>query len=173
MQKKTPVKKTAAFLFEDSPSYWVYRIRIKADAALRKAFQEAGYDLTPEQWSVLVRLCEEEGMSQCRLGEKTLKDRHNMTRILNRLEKKGLIERRRCAGDRRSFGIYPTETGRKAEANLSRIVLSQRPFRYKGVSEQDLLVLKRVLQRILKNLDEYLSGETHERPGGNIISNGV
>jgi len=148
--------KKVAFSFNESPFYWIYRIHIRADAALRRAFQKNGYDITPEQWSVLARLFENEGMNQCQLGEKTLKDRHNITRILDRLEKKGLIERRRCLEDKRSFKIYLTDTGRKTERKLSMIVVDQGNFRYNGVRENDLLALKKTLVRILDNLEEYL-----------------
>ena len=158
MQKKTPVKKVDPFPFDISPSHWVYRVRMKADAMLRKVFQDAGHvDMTPEQWSVMARLFEQEGMNQCQLGEKTLKDRHNITRILNRLEKKGLIERRRCAGDNRSFRIYLTATGRKTERELSALALGQRGFRYKGMSDQDLEVLRELLKKLYRNIDDYLA----------------
>jgi MarR family transcriptional regulator, organic hydroperoxide resistance regulator len=158
MHKKSPVKKVDPFPFDTSPSHWVYRVRMKADAMLRKIFQDAGYvDMTPEQWSVMARLYEIEGMNQCQLGEKTLKDRHNITRILNRLEKKSLIERRRCAGDNRSFRIYLTETGRRVERELSALALGQRRYRYKGMSAQDLEVLRELLQKLFRNIEDYLA----------------
>ena len=36
--------------------FWVYRTYIQSVAVLRRAFQAAGYDLTPEQWGVLARV---------------------------------------------------------------------------------------------------------------------
>lgn len=157
--KKTNPEKAVAFPFDTSISYWIYRIRSRADAALRKAFQESGNDMTPEQWNVLARLCEVEGMNQCQLGDKALKDRHNMTRILNRLEKKGLVERRRCPDDRRSFRLYATDAGRAVEKELTAIALKQRDYRYKGMSEQEIELLRGLLEQIFINIEEHLAGK--------------
>lgn len=150
--------------FDSSPSHWVYRVRMKADAMLRKVFQEAGYvDMTPEQWNVLARLREQEGMNQCQIAEKMLKDRHNITRILHRLEDKGLIEKRRSAGDKRSFRVYLTEKGRILERRLTALVLEHRRFRYKGMSDRDLEVLRELLLKLFKNIEDYLA----QAPGRN------
>lgn len=157
LYRQTLHMKKDPYPFDISPNYWLYQVRIKSDAVLRKAFQAAGHDLTPEQWSVLARLYEDEGMNQCQLGEKTLKDRHNVTRILNRLEKKGLIERRRSPGDNRSFRIYLTKEGRKVERKLSSITLGQGKLRYKGMSGKEIQLLKSLLEKVLKNLGEFLS----------------
>jgi MarR family transcriptional regulator, organic hydroperoxide resistance regulator len=62
-------------------------------ASLRHTFQDAGHVLTPEQWAVLLGLREEEGLNQRQLGEKTYKDRHNITRNLKQLDKRGYIEK--------------------------------------------------------------------------------
>jgi DNA-binding MarR family transcriptional regulator len=79
---------------DESLGFLLYRSHIQVSAALRNAFQDAGYDLTPEQWAVLLRLREQEGLNQSNLGEKTYKDRHNITRILKQLDKRGYIEKR-------------------------------------------------------------------------------
>lgn len=157
--RKKKQEEITAFPFDTSISYWIYRIRSRADIALRKAFQESGYDMTPEQWNVLARICEVEGMSQCQLGDKVLKDRHNMTRILSRLEKKGLIERRRCPDDRRSFRLYATEAGRAIERELTAVALKQRDYRYKGMSEQEIELLRGLLEQIFINIEEHLAAK--------------
>lgn len=155
--KKKKQEETMAFPFDTSISYWIYRIRSRADAALRRAFQESGHDMTPEQWNVLARIREVEGMNQCQLGDKVLKDRHNMTRILNRLEKKGLIERQRCSDDRRSFRLYATDAGRTVERELTAVALKQRDYRYKGMSKQEIELLRGLLEQIFINIEEYLA----------------
>ncbi len=158
MNKELQPRESDPLSFDSSPSHWVYRVRMKADAMLRKVFQEGGYvDMTPEQWNVMARLREQEGMNQCQLAEKMLKDRHNITRILHRLEDKGLIEKRRSAGDKRSFRIYLTETGRTLERKLTSLVLEHRRFRYKGMSDRDLEVLRELLQKLFKNIEDYLA----------------
>jgi len=72
-----------------------------------------GYDITPEQWSVLFHVVNEEGMIQKSIAEQTFKDKPTVTRILNQLENKELIIRQADQVDRRSYRIFSTEYGRK------------------------------------------------------------
>lgn len=70
------------------------------------------YDMTTEQWSVLNRLAEQDGVSQKTLAIRAEKDQTNITRLLDQLERKGLVERTVNPDDRRSFLIMITEKGR-------------------------------------------------------------
>jgi len=69
------------------------------------------YDLTAEQFQVLKSLGEENGSTQNRLCEMVMKSPANMTRILDRLEKKGCIERLANPDDRRSTLVRLTSAG--------------------------------------------------------------
>lgn len=71
------------------------------------------YDITPEQWSVLYHVVNEEGMIQKDIAAQTFKDKPTTTRILHQLENKGYIIRQEDGIDRRSLRIYGTDQGRK------------------------------------------------------------
>ncbi len=62
--------KVKSYSLDESLGFWVYRVHTQGTNALRRAFQAAGYDVTPEQWGVLARLREQEGTSQTQLGRK-------------------------------------------------------------------------------------------------------
>ena len=111
--------KVKSYSLDESLGFWVYRIHTQGTNALRRAFQAAGYDLTPEQWGLLARLREAEGSNQTQLGEKMLKDRHNITRILNLLEKRGYIERRPDEADKRIYRVFLTKSGRAVQEKLT------------------------------------------------------
>ena len=138
---------------DESLGFWVYRVHIQGTNALRRAFQAAGYDVTPEQWSVLARLREREGANQTQLGEKTLKDRHNITRILNLLEKRGYIERRTDETDKRVCHIFLTKAGRAVLEKLTPIVLNHRRLSFKGLGTEDRQAMRNLLERIVKNIE--------------------
>ena len=125
-------------------------------AALRRSFQAAGYDLTPEQWSLMVRLREHEGMNQRQLGEKAYKDRHNTTRILNQLHKRGYIERRPDNSDKRAYNLFLTKAGRTVQEALTPVVLNHYACAFKGLTNKDLRNMVRILGHIVNNLDEQL-----------------
>jgi DNA-binding MarR family transcriptional regulator len=137
---------------DKSLGFWLYRSHIQVSAALRQAFQDAGYDLTPEQWAVLLGLREREGLNQSQLGEKTYKDRHNITRILKQLDKRGYIEKRHIENDKRAFHIYLAPAGRALLKELRPVVLKHRDRVCQGLKHDDLLKVRDYLGHIVNNL---------------------
>ena len=70
------------------------------------------FDLRVEQLLVLKETSVTTGQIQSKLGELTDKSPANMTRILDRLEKKNRIVRRNNPDDRRSSLVFLTEEGK-------------------------------------------------------------
>ncbi|MEK4511314.1 MarR family winged helix-turn-helix transcriptional regulator [Paenibacillus sp. FSL K6-2524] len=70
------------------------------------------YDITPEQWGVLYRVREEDGLIQREIAQRSGKDKPTTTRILDVLEAKGLITKQAGKSDRRSFHVFITEQGK-------------------------------------------------------------
>ena len=134
--------------------FWVYRMQIQSGTVLRRAFEAAGYNLTGEQWGLLSRLREEEGINQRQLGERMLKDRHNINRILNLLERRGYLERRPDRSDRRAFRIFLTREGRRVQEILRPVVLTHLKQMYEGLSSGDLLTIRRTVEHMVKNLEK-------------------
>ena len=120
---------------------------------LRRAFTAAGHDVTPEQWVVLYRLYESQGLTQVELGERTVKDKTSITRILDRLENKVLAERRRDANDRRSQRIFLTPDGRNLVEKLVPLVRAYAAEAFADVPAEDRDHLRRILANIETRLD--------------------
>ncbi len=144
------------FPINESLLFWLYRARIQSLAVMRRAFQAAGYDVTPEQWGVLVRVGKHEGMSQSQLGKDTLKDRHNITRIVNHLEKRGYIERCPDNIDKRAYRLFLTKSGRIIQKKLTPVVLNHLQEMFNGLSSEDLRTLLRIFKRTVNNLEKKL-----------------
>jgi DNA-binding MarR family transcriptional regulator len=145
------------FPINESPLFWLYRTRIQSLAAMRRAFQAAGYDVTPEQWGVLVRVGKHEGMSQSQLGKDTLKDRHNITRIVNHLEKRGYIERRPDNIDKRAYRLFLTKPGKIIKKKLTPVVFNHLQEMFNGLSSEDLRTLLRIFKHTVNNLEKKLT----------------
>lgn len=111
------------------------------------------FDVTPEQWTVLKRLAEQDGISQKQLAMKSEKDQPTVTRILDILERKELIYKQKNTEDRRSFLIFITEKGMTAKNELSPFIedLYEETI-LKGISEEELEVYKSVLSQINANM---------------------
>ncbi len=138
---------------DDLLPFWVYRMQTQSITVLRRAFEAAGHNLTGEQWGLLARLKEEEGLNQRQLGRKMLKDRPNMPRILTLLEKRGYIQRRADRGDKRAYRIFLTPEGRSVQEFLESVVLQHIRKMYTGLHPQDLAALRRIVERVVKNLE--------------------
>jgi DNA-binding MarR family transcriptional regulator len=145
-------QKIETFSLDESLGFWLYSSHIQVSAALRHALHDAGYDLTPEQLAVLLRLLEQEGLNQSQLGEKTFKDRHNINRILKQLDKRGYIEKLHDKKDKRAFCVYLSPAGRSILKKLNPIALRHRDRVCNGFSKDDLLKIRDYLRRIVDNL---------------------
>lgn len=68
---------------------------------LQKNFRNAGLEITIEQWSILYHLWKEDGLSQQELCTRTFRDKASITRLIDNIEKLGLVERIASKDDRR------------------------------------------------------------------------
>ena len=107
------------FKLDLAVGYVVNRAAHRLKVALHRAFKANGLDITPEHWAVLNCLWEKDGISQTEIAERVMKDKTNLTRILDIMEKKGWIVRHDHESDRRSNRIVLTE---KARASKDRII---------------------------------------------------
>ncbi len=80
------------------------------------------WDLSPSQFNVLnVLRGNPEGLSQTDLSRELVTHRSNVTGLIDRLEKRGLVERRDVAADRRAYRVVVTASG----ARVMREILPQ------------------------------------------------
>src|SRR4029078_790282 len=70
--------------------------------------------LTPRQLAVLVTVSQNEGLSQTGLVERTGIDRSTRANLSRRMQRKGLLQRRRTKEDARAYAVKLTDEGRKA-----------------------------------------------------------
>ncbi|HEX7051749.1 MAG TPA: MarR family transcriptional regulator [Longimicrobiales bacterium] len=82
---------------------------------LRRRFAAvvAPYGITPQQYNVLRILRGARGKPLCTLaiGSRLIEQTPGVTRLLDRLERKGLVRRERCAQDRREVHCFITPAG--------------------------------------------------------------
>jgi DNA-binding MarR family transcriptional regulator len=159
--------KISVFPRSESPGFMILRASSLMNAKLSWVFQEKGFNVTPEQWSVLASLLEIDGIHQSMLAKKTAKDRHNITRMLNLLEKRGLIRRERHRTDKRRLLVYLTTEGRGLTAKLVPVVTEFLQLALSGLTQGDLGQMKRTLAQISTNLEKiqygFVSGVEFEK----------
>ena len=119
--------------------------------ALQKQFNEAGFDLTVDQWVVLDHVFRNPGISQNTLSELTTKDAPTVTRIIDLLNKKGLAERRMAEDDRRKFLIYLTPAGEAKYNAVLPVVVDIRRKGWGDLSDEDYQHFVRIMDSIHRN----------------------
>ena len=119
--------------------------------ALQKQLNEAGFDLTVDQWVLIDHIFRQQGISQNELAELTFKDPPTVTRIIDLLEKKGLVERAPAVGDRRKFNLFLTKTGEECYQKAYPIVVEIRRKGWGDLSEADYQHFVRIMDSIYQN----------------------
>ncbi len=120
-------------------------------------FAAMGHEITPEQFTVLAALAENNGMFQRQIGTYTLKDRPNITRIINILEKMELVTRISDVEKRKVYKIYITEKGKEVYSKVLPTVLDIWSATVKNISENEISTTLQVLEKIRKNLEGNLN----------------
>lgn len=139
------------YVFEDSISYLINRATVKIKRDMSNRFNN--YDITIEQWALLTRLWQNDGISQTELSRRSSKDLPTVTRMLLKMEKKGLISRRVDPDDSRSTLIFLTNEGKDLEDELDAIAYEIEVKALKNIKIDDVELLRDVLGRIIANMD--------------------
>lgn len=142
------------FKIEDTLGFIINRAAIIIRKRLAKMTKEAGYDITPEEFALLSRLWEEDGIQQTILTEKTLKDKTRVTRLLTRLIEKSYVTKKTDEADRRNYIIYLTEEGYAIKADIVKIVNKIMENASKDIDQDEINVTKKILRKVFQNLNE-------------------
>lgn len=143
---------------DDSLGFLINQTGRKISQVLNHYF--VPHEVTSEQWSVLARLCEEDGISQKELASRVSKDQTNVTRILDQLQRKGLIVRKVNPEDRRSFLPSVTAEGKRVYEKIAPLEEQVIEMATEGLNAQELTMLKELLRRIADNAARRLSSDS-------------
>ena len=114
--------------------------------------QLADTGLTLGQPKVLDYLKDHDGASQKEIAAGCLIEAGSLTSILNRMEEKGLIERKMLNGNRRTFHIFMTESGKKNQKRVEEAFKKIEKTALNGISEEEQKLFMEIFCRIYRNL---------------------
>jgi len=141
------------------PSKSVFRLisRVKTEAlsaldqALAADAEVAALEVTAAQYVIIAQLAEKEANSSAQLCKSFSYDAGAMTRMVDRLEAKGLLERRRCPDDRRLINLELTEAGKALFPKMKAIAAAVQNRFLRGFTKDEVRQLEKLLGRILEN----------------------
>ena len=114
--------------------------------------QLADTGLTLGQPKVLDYLKDYDGASQKEIAAGCLIEAGSLTSILNRMEEKDLIERKMLNGNRRTFHIFMTESGKKNQKLVEEAFKKIEKTALNGISEEEQKLFMEIFCRIYRNL---------------------
>ena len=120
--------------------------RARAEAALNKLGLHTGQEM------LLLQLWQEEGIPQSQLAASMGVEPPTATKMLQRMEHAGLIERRPDAEDARISRVYLTDRGRAVERPVLDAWKQLEAQTVKGLSLTEQALLHRLLMQVLTNL---------------------
>lgn len=112
------------------------------------------FDLTVEQLQLLKQLSTDEGRSQTVICEVSGKSPANITRILDRLERKKRIVRRQNPDDRRSSLVFLTAEGMRLKEEVLNLFDGLRAELVDGIPVDHQQVAIEVLKSITENINK-------------------
>jgi len=136
---------------EESVGYLMKRIMMSVVSQVDKRLDV--HELTSAQWGPLMRLQKEGGSTVAELARWLQVDAGAMTRLLDRLEKKGLCKRVRSTEDRRVVKVELTPEGEAAIREVPAVLSDVMNAHLAGFSKSEWLALKSYLQRMLATGD--------------------
>jgi DNA-binding MarR family transcriptional regulator len=109
----------------------------------------AGTRITSSHVGALLLLARGVAHSPVGLAKRLAVDAGFVTRVIDRLEKEGLVHRERSSQDRRVVNLTLTEAGRVAAAQVAEITPAVLNRRLSGFSPQEFETLCRLLNKLL------------------------
>ena len=147
---------------DDSVGYMMRRIISLVGHGIEAELESTG--LTNAQWVPLFKLYRGDASTVAELARICDIDAGSMTRLLDRLEAKGLCRRVRSCDDRRVVNIELTDAGRLAALDIPKALCSIQNAHLQGFSIEEWESLKGYLRRILVTAQDLHAARTGEKP---------
>ena len=126
----------------------------KYRAIAGKTLRQHQSGLQVDEWVVLKQISEKDGCSQIELARSTLTGPAKMTRMIDNLVHKELVEKQQSEEDRRRHQIFVSKKGKQLIQKLWPEVAAYRQAALKGFSDADKKKLMDLLQKMIDNLDD-------------------
>jgi DNA-binding MarR family transcriptional regulator len=151
-----------SFRASESIGYLMKRVKNLMTDIIEAAFERHGFNFT--HWIVLMYLRDGLGNTTAGICREMHHDSGALTRVVDQLEQRGLINRQRSREDRRVVELELTRSGRETVEQLIPVVVDHLNGALDALSYDEIDQLKHLLQRVLTRLEAAVANG--EVPGG-------
>jgi MarR family transcriptional regulator, temperature-dependent positive regulator of motility len=146
-----------SFSLDNSIIHALHRATQAANDIFAK--DQPAYGLTPRQLAVLVSIAENEGGNQRSVVDRTGIDRSTLAEVMRRLQRKGLLARRRTKDDARAYAVRLTGAGRALLQDAGEKALRTEERLVAALSSQDRQDLIRLLDVVAASASNVYASE--------------
>jgi DNA-binding MarR family transcriptional regulator len=143
-----------------SPSFLLKRLGWAVKDRVSDAFDRA--DASPYHYAVLAVLEEGDRETQATIADALAYDRSHLVGLLDELEERGLVERRRDPADRRRHLVKVTPAGRKALTRLRALHQQVDDEFFAPLSAEERSTLHTLLHRLAAHHDPRYAANGHD-----------
>lgn len=137
------------YQIDDSIGYLMRQIVALSSAIIDERM--AAHDLTDAQWKPLLMIQQGRCRTAAELSRLVCSDAGAVTRLLDRVEAKGLVQRTRSQEDRRVVNLELTEEGARKAEEVPKVLVEVLNAMLDGFTEAEVAQFKELLQRLLAN----------------------
>jgi DNA-binding MarR family transcriptional regulator len=150
--------------------YYLNRLRGLVHSRFEAALAEE--DVTVAQWSVLITVYRSDAGTPLEIARFVDVDPGAMTRLLDRLEDKGMIQRLPVEGDRRRMQIVLTPRAREMTPRLAALADANDAAFFGALSDDEQAELRRLLAKLLRAQDVDVPSSWEERRSPSPLPSG-
>lgn len=149
--KKMGDPTSKGFRLQNSPFYLMAHADFKYHEDMEIVLLKHGIDRS--MYRIMTVLREGEPASISQLAELSLLKRPTVSRAIERMSERGLVETLSSPRDNRVTEVFMTKQGKQVMSTLTPIVARQVARGLEGIADEDIGVLIRTLQAIVGNLN--------------------
>jgi MarR family transcriptional regulator, organic hydroperoxide resistance regulator len=138
------------FLIADSPIYLLVRAATRYEHVMDDALREIGMDLP--SWRALMIVQEKSPSSVSEIAERAVVKLSTMTRVVQRLEKKGLVKLARRESDARVTEVSITASGERAASKVREVASRIYTIAFRDHSAGEIKTFNEMLRSLYVNL---------------------
>nr|WP_319265122.1 MarR family transcriptional regulator [uncultured Draconibacterium sp.] len=142
------------YIYTGMEGYLLTKSSVLMKRKLSDLIKNAGYTITLEQWIILNTLWDNEGLIQTEIAKRAFKDKTNLTRILDKMERDDLVVRNRSKENRREYRITITKNGTKIFRELIPLVQNHNEKIMQIFESDERNQLINSLQKLIETMEE-------------------
>ncbi|MBC3889004.1 MarR family transcriptional regulator [Acetobacterium paludosum] len=120
------------------------------------------YDLGFSEQLVLMYVSAHDEVNQEKIARNYMIDKGAIAKTSVKLEKKGFITRIQNPDNKREYLVSLTQDGQNIIKHMNEILIDWNEGLYEGISEEDIIVMKRTTEKMVANAAKLIDRETNQ-----------